>query len=418
MKVRLPPGLVAVPSVAAIACGAPNATDADLGSQESALGASMEHVAAFGDNPAGLAMYVHAPASAQAKAPLVVALHGCTQTAAAYAAVGWNELADRYGFYVVYPEQSTANSPLRCFNFGGKYGDASNLTRGKGENASIKSMVDKMKADHAIDPMRVFVTGLSAGGAQAALMLATWPDVFAAGAPIAGVPYACATSYAELNTCIKPGKMLSAKEWGARVRAANPSFARPWPRVSVWQGTGDAVVDPNDLKQLVLQWTDVHGAPSAPSRMDHVDGASHAVYRDTSGTDVVESYEIPGMAHGTPVDPAHGCGTAGPYVLDAHICSSLLIARFFGIADGATAGGAGGAGGAGAAGPGSGGLGASPSGATPSSASASSACPTSSGCRASGGQGGAPAGSLAALALVVAARRRRRSASPTPRSHP
>src|SRR5262249_54769130 len=183
----------------------------------------------------------HAPAGVGANAPLVVALHGCTQTAADYAKAGWNELADKHGFYVAYAEQTTANNPIRCFNWAGVYGNPANLHRGQGENQSIKEMVDKMKADFSIDPKRVFVTGLSAGAPEPALMLATWPDVFAAGAPIAGLPYDCAESVLDATQCQNPGKDLSASQWADKVRAAYAGFGGPWPRVSIWQGTSDTV---------------------------------------------------------------------------------------------------------------------------------------------------------------------------------
>src|SRR4029077_4512282 len=116
-------------------------------------------------------------------------LHGCTQGATDIANTGWNALADRYGFVVVYPEQNTNNNPMRCFNWGGVYGDLSTIARGKGENESVEEMVQRTIRAHNGDATRVFVAGFSAGGGLAAEMAATWPDVFAGGATIAGLPY-------------------------------------------------------------------------------------------------------------------------------------------------------------------------------------------------------------------------------------
>ena len=101
--------------------------------------AALAAVADFGANPGALDMYEYVPADLPANAPLVVVLHGCTQSANAMTAAGWNQLADQYQFAVVYPEQSSANNPVECFNWAGEYGDTANLVRGQGENQSILS---------------------------------------------------------------------------------------------------------------------------------------------------------------------------------------------------------------------------------------------------------------------------------------
>jgi poly(hydroxyalkanoate) depolymerase family esterase len=146
----------------------------------------------FGANPGNLEMWTYSPAGAdRGPAPLVVVLHGCTQKASSMAPGGFEVLADARRFHLLYPQQKSENNPAGCFNWAGEYGDPANLERGKGENRSIVSMVETMKATHSIDPARVYVIGFSAGGAFAAVLLATWPDVFAAGAIAAGVPYRC-----------------------------------------------------------------------------------------------------------------------------------------------------------------------------------------------------------------------------------
>ena len=278
----------------------------------------------FGSNPGGLAMYLYAPAAPLASAPLVVAMHGCGQTASDYVHAGWNALADQYGFYVVYPQDG---SDLNwCF----LWYDAASNARGQGEALSVKQMVDYMKAHYAIDPARVFVTGLSSGGAMTVAMLADYPEVFAAGAPMSGIAFGC-TATQSATTCMA-GVTKTAQAWGDYARAADPGFGGPWPRVSIWQGTLDQVVSFANAAELVKQWTDVQGLDSVVGVSETVGPAEHTEYKDpVSGRTMVESWAVQQMNHGVAVDPAGGCGSAMPYVLDVQLCSSLWAAKFFGL---------------------------------------------------------------------------------------
>jgi len=291
---------------------------------------AQSEVTGFGSNPGNLRMFRHVPAGLPAGAPLVVALHGCAQTAASYDdETGWRQWADRWKFALVLPQQQNANNSSGCFN----WFEAGDTTRGQGEALSIKQMVERSIADLGIAPSRVYVTGLSAGGAMTAVMLAAYPDVFAGGAIVAGLPYRCATSQSAAFSCMNPGTDLTPAQWGDRVRAAS-SWTGPWPIVSIWHGDADYVVRPANLTESMQQWTDVHGIDQTADVADTVAGYPHRVYRDAAGTPRVETYLITGMGHGTPVDPGTGtaqCGTAGAYILDANICSSYHIGRFFGL---------------------------------------------------------------------------------------
>lgn len=291
---------------------------------------SLTQVTGFGSNPGALTMYKYVPAGLPAGAPLVVALHGCAQSASSYdAETGWILLADRWKFALVLPEQTTGNNSSRCFN----WFETGDITRGAGEALSIKQMVDRMKSDHLSDPARIFVTGLSAGGAFTAVMLATYPDVFAGGAVVAGVPHNCGIGTSAAFSCMNPGSDLSPAAWGNKVRAAS-SHAGPWPIVSIWHGDADTTVRPANANELMEQWTHVHGIDQTPEVQDTVAGYPHKVYKNAAGKALVESYSITGMGHGTPVDPGTGerqCGTAGAYILDKDICSSWYIGKFFGL---------------------------------------------------------------------------------------
>jgi poly(hydroxyalkanoate) depolymerase family esterase len=280
----------------------------------------------FGSNPGNLTMYKYVPANLPANAPLVMAVHGCTMSAGAYdVEPGIVKFADLWKFAVVFPEQRPQNQVSRCFNWW-LSGDS---TRGQGEALSAKQMIDKMKADHAIDPARVFITGLSAGGAFTNMMLATYPDVFAAGAPVAGVPSKCDLA------CSQGLQTRTPQQWGDKVRAAAPAgYTGPWPRVSVWHGSSDATVNPAYLAEIMKQWTNVHGIDQTADLTDTIAGQAHKVYADGAGVAKVETVMVSGMGHGTPIDPGSGaqqCGTAAAYILDVNLCSSYYILRWFGL---------------------------------------------------------------------------------------
>lgn len=301
-----------------------------------ARAASLTEVTGFGTNPGNLRMFAYVPDGLPAGRPLVVAMHGCTQSAGAFdTETGWTTWADRWGFALLLPQQQSANNLNSCFN----WFESADIRRGSGEALSIKQMTDRMKGDVLTDPARVHATGLSAGAAMTNVMLAAYPDVFASGAPVAGLPYACATSVAAAYTCMSPGTNLSPSAWGDKVRAAYPGYAGPWPTVSVWQGTSDTTVVPANMTETVEQWTNVHGADTTADTTDTVAGYPHAVYRDSAGRPVVETYSVTGMGHGQPVDPGTGdgqCGTAGAYILDVNLCASYRIAQFWGLSDSGT----------------------------------------------------------------------------------
>jgi poly(hydroxyalkanoate) depolymerase family esterase len=287
----------------------------------------LQLVPEFGSNPGNLRMFTYLPPQHAANPPLVVVLHGCTQTAAGYDyGAGWSTLADRYGFALLLPEQHRSNNPNGCFN----WFVPDDSRRGRGEALSIRQMIETFVMDKKIDRDRVFITGLSAGGAMTSVMLACYPEVFAGGAIIAGLPYGAASNVQQAFESMFQSPSRSAREWGDLVRAAAP-YGGPWPRISVWHGTVDKIVVPSNAREILKQWTDVHGLPGMPSREANVAGYPRQVWLNDAGEELIESFAI-NIGHGTPLatGSADGeCGVAGPFLLDAGISSSYHIANFF-----------------------------------------------------------------------------------------
>lgn len=282
-----------------------------------------------GANPGQLQARVFVPADLPVGAALVVVLHGCTQTAADYdRGSGWTQLAQEAGFAVLFPEQQQANNPNLCFNWFSPV----DQRRGSGEAQSIRSIIAAMVAAHGIDERRIFITGLSAGGAMATIMLATYPDIFAGGAIIAGLPYGTARSVPDAFARMRGDGHPPTAELQALVRSAS-DHKGPWPTISIWQGTADATVDASNAETIVAQWQGVHGVTGKAPMSDRIDGGLRRLWRDNAGRPVIESWTITGMGHGTPITSrgSDACGIAGPYMLEAGISSTRHIARGWGL---------------------------------------------------------------------------------------
>ena len=283
----------------------------------------------FGSNPGNLGARTYVPASLAADAPLVVVFHGGSQSAYDYdLGSGWSRLADKHGFALLFPEQRRANNPALCFNW---YETGDNK-RSSGEAASTRQMIEALVLREGLARGRVFVSGVSAGGAMAAVMMATYPEVFSGGAMIAGLPYGCAAGILQAMDRMHGLGGPSAHQLEAKVRAAS-THDGPWPRLSLWHGTADRTVALSNIDAILGQWCLLHGLDVGDAMNASADGYPRRVWCDRDGREIIEYYSITGMGHGTPLETGgiDGYGRPGSYMLDVHISSTLRIARFWGI---------------------------------------------------------------------------------------
>ena len=293
----------------------------------------LEHLTGFGPNTRELDARIYA--ATDAPTALVVVLHGCTQTASAYdIGSGWSQLAERHGFAVLFPQQRRANNANLCFN----WFRPSDARRGRGEASSISQMVRHVAAEYRLDPSRIFITGLSAGGAMTSVMLASYPELFAGGAVIAGLPYASANTLPEALERMRGHGAPPRHELAAQaIAAAHHTSHRP--TLSVWHGTHDTTVHRSNATAIVDQWRDLHGLGTVAGTVETADGHRRQTWSDARGWVVIERYDIQGMGHGTPLDTrgSERCGIAGAHMFDVGICSTRRIASFWGLVSSAPA---------------------------------------------------------------------------------
>ena len=304
----------------------------------------------FGSNPGNLRMFSYVPASVARAGPLIVVLHGCKQNAVTFARdAGWLALADQLKLALLLPEQKGlppyfhdafvfpwvvtmmgANNQNACFN----WFEPEHVTRDQGEALSIRQMVDTMMQRYSVDGARVYIVGFSAGAAMTAVMLAAYPERFAGGAIVAGVPFGCADNVMMALKCMNPGIDQSPDEWRRRVpRGVTGAHGRA-PPVSIWHGSVDARVIPHNLQELVEQWTAVHGISAMPARHERNQFLRREVFTDGTSTRV-ESVLVKGLAHAFPIrtDGSTSCGQPGDFVASAGVCAAKEISRFWGLTE-------------------------------------------------------------------------------------
>jgi len=191
------------------------------------------------------------PGHAGKALPLVVMLHGCTQDPDDFAAgTGMNQRAQAQGFFVLYPQQSSDANPQACWN----WFKHNHQKRGSGEPVLIASLTQAVVEQYGLDARRVYVAGLSAGGAMAAVLAATYPDIYAAVGVHSGLPAGAASNVAQALMVMKSGHSgISLPRKGRQ--AATPTTSEKHPPITiptiVFHGDEDKTVHPRNGEKLI-----------------------------------------------------------------------------------------------------------------------------------------------------------------------
>ncbi|MCB0820231.1 MAG: PHB depolymerase family esterase [Bacteroidetes bacterium] len=291
----------------------------------------------FGVNPGNLRMFIHAAElpNDTAAMPLVVVLHGCSQDAKAVAELsGWNKLADLNGFMVLYPQQRTLNNPNTCFNWFVEH----DIEKGQGECESVYNMIRFVQANYHINASRIFITGLSAGAAMSVVMAATHPELFNAAAVFAGGAYKIATNARELLVSMRGNTDVSAAGLIEAVITQNPAYLGKYPKMIVYQGMNDPIVNHRNADYIIYQWTGVNHTDTIPewrqSAFMEMPDITRSVYQDSSSEDVCILYEVRNIGHRLLVNPGNAPdegGKTGLFGVDRGFHSTFQTARDFGL---------------------------------------------------------------------------------------
>lgn len=289
-------------------------------------------------NPGNLGFYLQsnkADFSVSNKKALVVVLHGCSQSAETIAIQsGWDKLADANNFYVLYPQQKILNNPNFCFN----WFNSNDISKEQGEAYSIKNMILHLSDSLNIDKEKIYVYGVSAGAAMAVALMALYPEIFKAGASIAGAPFGSANDFIEALKVMIDGIEKTPDEWAKLVRDEHNQQQINYPKLVLVHGSKDMIVNISNSNELIKQWTALHHTDTVYDRnIEKFEGNSNVqklVYQNQNKQNIVTFYKINHLGHAISVDPGKNPkqgGETGLFATDMDFFSTWYIAKEFGL---------------------------------------------------------------------------------------
>jgi poly(hydroxyalkanoate) depolymerase family esterase len=263
------------------------------------------------DVPSYIDMFIAVPDVMPEKPPIIVNIHSCGNSAGGqWSYEGFAPLRDAIdsiGYIMIIPQQTR-----NCWNVGAP----ESLTHGGGgDTGAIVQMVQYVIETYNADPTRVYAMGGSGGGMAVQALLAVYPEVFKAGHARAGVPAGCwAEGYDDgqqwSNSCAGGSVDKTPEEWGDYVRAINPDYTGPRPRIQINQGNQDTTISFNNFRESIDEWTNVLGLDAMPTRTDQNFMGAEANYNrqfwdDACGYTVLEMWEALNMGHSMGYESVH-----------------------------------------------------------------------------------------------------------------
>ncbi|MEX1002799.1 MAG: PHB depolymerase family esterase [Crocinitomicaceae bacterium] len=292
----------------------------------------MNQIKKFGSNPGNLKMYNYLPKNADSteQLPLVVVLHGCNQNAETIAEQsGWNELADKHHFVMLYPQQQRINNMSGCFNWFYKR----DIFKEGGETQSVYQMIKYMIEHFPIDTSKIFIYGLSAGAAISVGVMVHYPELFKAGAIFAGAPYGIATNPVKATKVMLSAEDKTPEQWGDLVEIKKET---QYPKILIFHGTNDHVVNIKNSYELIEQWTYIHNidtiADDSIISFKENPAINRYSYTDNNLNELLVFYKILDGRHSLPVDPGdepNQGGKTGLFSSDYDFFSTYYVAKEF-----------------------------------------------------------------------------------------
>ena len=285
----------------------------------------------FGNNRGNLKMLTHTPKNIKPKVPLVIALHGCGQTAEEFAIQsGWNTLSSSKGFMVIYPEQKVENNINSCFNWFSQ----ADFSKNDGESHSIKEMIQYAVNNYNVDTTKIYVVGLSAGGAMANIVMANYPSLINSGAVLSGIPFKAANNLQSGFAAMQGNIEKTSETWVSIIKENNPKYKGEYPKVIIFQGIDDPFVHSKNADIIELQWKGVHKLKNdsrVVRKFNENNDVTEIIYNQNNNPIVVK-YEINNLGHAMAIDPGvekYQGGIIGKFAVDKDFHSTYWTAKFF-----------------------------------------------------------------------------------------
>ncbi len=287
----------------------------------------------FGANKGNLEMYVYKPTNIDKQIPLVVVLHGCSQTASEIAdQSGWNTLADSNDFMVLYPQQKIENNLSKCFNWFNEI----DVSKNDGESETIMEMIQYAIKNYNINISKIFISGFSAGGAMTNVLLANYPHLFNSGAVLSGIPFKAATDLATGYMAMQGKIEKTNEEWVAAISNNNLNYKGEYPKVVIFHGIDDPFVNIKNAEIIEMQWKGIHKIDTDPIIAPELNGNSD-ITKTTyfkNNRPVIVKYEINNLGHAMAVDPGsekRQGGNVARFAVDKNFHATYWTAKFFGL---------------------------------------------------------------------------------------